>query len=206
MDELPYGSGPGYCIAPNTQLRASLGEAIELYTKSREEALALLYNNKEFSKARSVEVEADHEEVAASCGHFSFSLQYFAHEMKVYLDILDDLKSEIDERPGGRTWSWLKVWRSNRRTGAECSGDLGSRLLLHRDLIRKLTLSQNEKTKSTISMTMAFPLTYQAQAREQLLRPLFSAAVSGNRHIPIDCGRLWVFCEGTILNLRSKLV
>ncbi len=206
MDELPYGSGPGYCITPNTQLRASLGEAIDLYTKSRKEALALLYKNKELSKARSIEVEADHEEVAASCGHFSFSLQYFAHEMKVYLDILDNLKFEIDERPGGRTWSWLNVWRSNRGTRAEYSGDLGNRLLLHHDLIRKLTLPQNEKTISTVPMTMAFPLTYQAQAREILLRPLFSPKVSGNRHIPIDYGKLWAFCEGTIPNLRSKLV
>ena len=137
LDELPYGPGSGYSIAPNTQLRASLGDAIELYTKSREEALALLYKNKELSQARPLEVEADHEEIAASCGHFSFSLLYFANEMKVYLDILDDLKFEIDERPGGRTWNWLKIWRSNRdSTNLDRSGDPGKRLLpVHHFLI-----------------------------------------------------------------------
>ena len=59
-----------------------------------------------------MEVEADFEEVAASCGYFSFSLLDFAHEMKVYLEILDDLKLEVEERPSGRTWNWLKFWRS----------------------------------------------------------------------------------------------
>ena len=126
LDELPYGPGPEYCIAPNTQLRASLVEAIALYAKSREEALALLYKNKELNQARPVEVEADYEEVAASCGHFSFSLQYFANEMKAYLDILDDLKLEIDERPGGKTWGWLKIWRSNRgASNSDCGIDPG---------------------------------------------------------------------------------
>ena len=133
MDELPYGPGPEYCIAPNTQLRASLVEAIALYAKSREEALKLLYKNKDLNQARPVEVEADYEEVAASCGHFSFSLQYFANEMKAYLDILDHLKCEIDERPGGRTWGWLKVWRSNRKAKSfERKEDPGKhQMLLH---------------------------------------------------------------------------
>ena len=96
--------------------------------------MALLYKNKELSQARPLEVEADHEEVAASCGHFSFSLLYFANEMKIYLDILDDLKFEIDERPGGRTWSWLKVWRGNLRS-RKCNRDPGKGLLPFRDFL-----------------------------------------------------------------------
>lgn len=130
LDELPYGPGPEFRIAPNTQLRASLVEAVDLYTKSREEALALLYKTKELNQARPVEVEADYEEVAASCGHFSFSLQYFANDMRVYLDILDELKFEMDERPGGRTWSWLKLWRRMRGSrNLKPSGDTGKYLL-----------------------------------------------------------------------------
>lgn len=58
-----------------------------------------------------MDLEADFEEVAASCGYFSFSLLDFANEMKEYLEILDDLKLEVEERPGGRSWNWLKVWR-----------------------------------------------------------------------------------------------
>lgn len=95
---------------------------MDLYTRSREEALGLLYKNKEFTRPRSADVEADFEEVAASCGYFSFSLQDFANEMKDYLDILDDLKLEKEERPAGRTWNWLKFWR---RSSYKRSGDPG---------------------------------------------------------------------------------
>jgi len=58
-----------------------------------------------------MEVEADFEEVAASCGYFSFSLQDFAEEMEIYLETLDELKQEIDESPRRRSWTWLKFWR-----------------------------------------------------------------------------------------------
>lgn len=58
-----------------------------------------------------MEMVADFEEVAASCGYFSFSLQELASEMKVYLGLLEDLKHEVENRPSGRTWNWLKFWR-----------------------------------------------------------------------------------------------
>lgn len=109
LDELPYG--PDGSIVVNTHFRTSLDDAIELYTDSREEALSQLYKTKELTKARPVEAEADFEEVAASCGYFSFSLLDFANEMRVYLEILDDLKLEVEERPDGKTWNWLKIWR-----------------------------------------------------------------------------------------------
>ena len=108
LDELPYA--PDGSIAVNAHFRTSLDDAIELYTNSREEALSQLYKTKELTQPRPVEMEADFEEVAASCGYFSFSLLDFANEMRVYLDILDDLKLEIEERPDGKTWGWLKVW------------------------------------------------------------------------------------------------
>ncbi len=73
--------------------------------------MSQLYKTKELTKPRPVETEADFEEVAASCGYFSFSLLDFANEMRVYLEILDDLKLEVEERPDGKTWNWLKVWR-----------------------------------------------------------------------------------------------
>ena len=61
--------------------------------------------------ARPMEMEADFEEVAASCGHFSFSLQDFAEEMRIYLDILDDLKLANEDLTRQRSWTWLKFWR-----------------------------------------------------------------------------------------------
>lgn len=98
----------------NSNFRTSLVQAIELHSKARRKALSLLYKDKELKKAHSTEVEADFEEVAASCGHFSHSLEDIAEEMKVYLEILDDLKLEVDERPLGRSWQWVKFWRKKR--------------------------------------------------------------------------------------------
>ena len=109
MDELPfdvYGQ-----ITVDAHFKSSLADAINLYTASRQQALRLLYKNKELSNPRPMATQADFEEVAASCGYFSFSLQDFACEMQVYLNILDDLKLEVEERPKGRTWKWLKVWQ-----------------------------------------------------------------------------------------------
>ena len=109
LDELPYA--PDGNLAVNAHFRTSLDDAIELYRNSREEALGQLYKMKELTQSRPVAMEADFEEVAASCGYFSFSLLDFANEMRTYLEILDDLKLEIEERPDGKTWNWLKVWR-----------------------------------------------------------------------------------------------
>ncbi len=98
----------------NSNFRASLTQAIELHCSARQKALSLLYKDIELKKAHSTEVEADFEEVAASCGHFSHSLEEFAEEMKIYLEIVDDLKLEVDERCLGRSWQWTKFWRKTR--------------------------------------------------------------------------------------------
>ena len=125
LGELPFGHDGR--VSVNTHFRKSLDDAIELYTRSREKALDHLYKSQEFTKSRSIELEADFEEVAASCGYFSFSLLDFANEMRTYLDILDDLKLEIEERPYGRSWSWLKMWRRLRLHGhTEIDDDLGT--------------------------------------------------------------------------------
>ncbi|KAI4216744.1 MAG: hypothetical protein LQ351_000692 [Letrouitia transgressa] len=110
LGELPFGPGPEYQIAIDAHFKPSLEEAIELYTTARETALSLVYRNKEINKHRSFEIEADFEEIAASCGVFSYSLQDFGKETGNFLDILMELKDEIDCRPEGRTWAWLKPW------------------------------------------------------------------------------------------------
>ena len=84
----------------------------ELYSDARGNALEELYKSKELDRSRPESIEADFEEVAASCGHFSFSLQDFAHEMQNYLVILEDLKA-VMENPPQRSWSWARFWRKN---------------------------------------------------------------------------------------------
>ncbi|KAL8654323.1 MAG: hypothetical protein Q9210_001560 [Variospora velana] len=114
LDDLPFGAGPEYHVTLNPKYRSSLEEAVKLYNRSREDALSRVYHYNKVNEERSVDVEADFEEVAASCGVFSYALQDFAVEMKNYLNILDDLKLEREERPRGRTWDWLKVWRRSQ--------------------------------------------------------------------------------------------
>lgn len=114
LDELPYGPGPDFKINVNPKFRGSLTQAISLYSNSRKEALKDVYDKKDIDLERSPETQADFEEVAASCGHFSFSLLEFAEQLKEYLDILDELQLEVEELPTGRSWEWLKFWRSGR--------------------------------------------------------------------------------------------
>lgn len=137
LDELPYGPSPEFRIAVNENFKTSLVEAVELYGAARKEALALLYKHKDLNRNRPTEVEAGFEEVAASCGHFSFSLQDFAEEMKVYLEVLDDLKLESEKVPRGRSWHWLQFWRKKRRVknlNFDHTGDPGKYIEVFSDI------------------------------------------------------------------------
>ena len=136
LDELPYGPAPEFKIAVDPQFRSSLTDAIALYSNARKEALTSLYRAKDLSVSRATASEADFEEVAASCGYFSFSLQDFAEEMKTYLDILDELKGEVD-RPffQKRSWNWLKFWRRRLKQhhGSKDGSDPENHSLIARD-------------------------------------------------------------------------
>lgn len=105
----------------NTKFHSSLDRALKLYRDAREAALASVYRERDFARIQSPEVEADLEEVSASCGHFSFTLMEFGEQLKGLLQILDELKLECDERPQGLTWNWLKFWRVFTSSGPESS-------------------------------------------------------------------------------------
>lgn len=120
----PPFDAPGLPIELNEQFKYSLSEAVSLYNESRGKALEELYKSIENARSASESIQADIEEVAAACGHFSFSLLSFADEMKKYLDALEELKyiNEQDKR----TWAWLKVWnqiaalwKSRKAAGAD---------------------------------------------------------------------------------------
>lgn len=111
LNELPCAAGPPFQIAINDNFSNSLSDAIILYGNARREAIVHLYRSKELARERSPNVEADFEEVAASCGYFSFCLQDFAEEMQIYLESLEDLQAALDSQPR-RSWNWLKFWRA----------------------------------------------------------------------------------------------
>ena len=109
LRESPFDKDPSKSITINNQLRESLRDALSLYNGARGNALQELYRSIELGQSRSEELQADIEEVAASCGHFSYSLQAVAEEIDAYLDVLEDLKHQTDH--GVRSWSFLKFWR-----------------------------------------------------------------------------------------------
>ncbi|KAI0179175.1 Fusaric acid resistance protein-like-domain-containing protein [Hypoxylon sp. FL1284] len=108
LKEPPFGD-PGSPVKINEHFKHSLGDAISLYNQARGNALEELYKTIELGRHRSETVQADFEEVAAACGHFSFSLLSFADEMQIYLDTLDDLRDATEQNK--RSWKWLMVWK-----------------------------------------------------------------------------------------------
>ena len=109
LRESPFGKDPKNEITVNDQLRESLREALSLYNEARGNALQELYETIEMGRARSQKIQADIEEVAAACGHFSFTLQAVGEEMSSYLEALEDLKHMT--KHSRRSWEFLKFWK-----------------------------------------------------------------------------------------------
>ncbi|KAJ5142104.1 Ubiquitin-like modifier-activating enzyme atg7 [Penicillium atrosanguineum] len=113
--EIPFGPAPDYKVSIDGRLRTSLDRALELYRESRGKTLKSLYQQTEAMKFKNQEAEADLEEVSASCGHFSFSLMEVGEQLHELLGILDELQLETEERPGGRSYNWMKFWQNNKK-------------------------------------------------------------------------------------------
>ncbi|KAI5290390.1 hypothetical protein KEM54_001675 [Ascosphaera aggregata] len=113
LSDLPYGPGPDYEVFFHPGFHAKLDNALRVFRRSRNEALNMIYAHKDIGAARCTEHEADYEEVAASCGHFSFSLLEFGEQLRGFLEILDLLQTEVEARPVGKTWRWIYFWDSS---------------------------------------------------------------------------------------------
>ncbi|KAL7928438.1 Fusaric acid resistance protein-like domain-containing protein [Trichoderma chlorosporum] len=110
LKENSFGENPEDQVAVNEHLRASLRDALNLYNTARGKALRELYRSIELGRSRTENIQADIEEVAAACGHFSFSLQAVADEMDAYLDVLESLQHSM--KHPDRSWKWIKFWRN----------------------------------------------------------------------------------------------
>lgn len=113
LDELPFDPDEHYRVSINPRFELSLERALIMYKDARAEALKAVYDKKDMDRDRPIEVEADWEEAAACCGHFSFSLLEVAQQIKEFLHCLDDLQVEIEER-STRSWSWLRFWKKSK--------------------------------------------------------------------------------------------
>jgi hypothetical protein len=128
LNEIPFGPGPRYSIQLNENLKPSLDKAIRIFNEKRSQALATLYKSEAIAKSRTVEDAADVEEIAASCGYFSYNLAFFAEEMGTFLEVLEELQrlQIIKER----SWDWLRFWErvgpKNREVHSE-EGNFGKK-------------------------------------------------------------------------------
>ncbi|KAG6015026.1 hypothetical protein E4U54_004419 [Claviceps lovelessii] len=114
----PVPGGP-HCYESrfNQGFRQILTQKLDIFVLARVDALQHLYD---VVARRALSHDANHialEEIAAACGHFSFSLQSFGEEMAKYLDLLEDLQTVIDDP--NRSWKWLLWWRAD--TARACS-------------------------------------------------------------------------------------
>ena len=118
----------------NEHFRHSLVDAKALFSNAKREALDVVYKTKIPTKTESAAIAADFEEVAASCGYFSSSLEDFAEDMVTFLDVLEELKTNVNRYPRRRSWKWLKFWQRGRKSkrpdGDESGKELASRLNL----------------------------------------------------------------------------
>lgn len=112
LRESPFGEDLVTQVKVNDQLRESLRDALNLFNRAKSSALQELYNTIELGRFRSEAIQADIEEVAAACGHFSFSLRAVADEMDSYLDVLEELQYATETH--SRSWAWLKFWNRKR--------------------------------------------------------------------------------------------
>jgi uncharacterized membrane protein YccC len=109
LDDLQLTTDQDYGVEINPRFKVSLERALELYQDARLQALDAVYDKKDMDRRRPLDVEADWEEAAACCGHFSFSLLEVAEDTKHFLAIMDDMQAE-KEQQSGRSWSWLRFW------------------------------------------------------------------------------------------------
>lgn len=111
LTQTPFAGAPDYSIQVNDACRGELTKRLEKFNSARANALQNLYH------LIQQENDSGHpqivlEEVAAACGHFSFTLQSFGEEMKKYLDVLEDLKHSYDRNQS--SWRWLLWWRKSK--------------------------------------------------------------------------------------------
>lgn len=119
LDEVPFDPDNSYRVSFNPRFELALERALSMYSEARAQALKLVYSQREMDKTRPPEVEADWEEAAACCGHFSFSLLEVAQQIKEFLHCLDALQVELEEAPSPRSWSWIKCWQQQQKEPVE---------------------------------------------------------------------------------------
>ncbi|KAG6010174.1 hypothetical protein E4U21_007651 [Claviceps maximensis] len=106
-----YGGPNDYESRFSQEFRQIMTEKLNVFVLARVEALQCVYDLVAQSPLSHDTNHIALEEIAAACGHFSFSLQSFGEEMAKYLDLLEDLQCVSDDPK--RSWTWLMWWRAD---------------------------------------------------------------------------------------------
>ncbi|KAF4509537.1 hypothetical protein G6O67_003704 [Ophiocordyceps sinensis] len=141
LRESPFDQVSWVEVTISDQLQESLQDALRLYNQARGSALQELYRSIELGRCRSEKIQADIEEVAAACGHFSFTLLAVADEMDAYLEVLEGLKQTAAAKT--RSWGWLKLWTHRKpfRRRRDSSPDPERQALLQKTTVKPVKKS-----------------------------------------------------------------
>ncbi|KHN94094.1 60S ribosomal protein L19 [Metarhizium album ARSEF 1941] len=120
LREPVFGGPPEHEIHINESFRSALTASLATFTESRADALQCVYdlvaqNSDSYRSSNNIALE----EMAAACGHFSFSLQSFGEEIQKYMDMIEDLR--YVKHHSKRSWMWLLWWRAEAYRGYSMS-------------------------------------------------------------------------------------
>lgn len=112
LDQLPFKNDDINEVADVTALKNRLDLSLDLYSRAREDALQKLYSQDTFqTEQENIEASADAEGLAASCGNFSYVLEDYANELKLFLEALSEYQ-ELTSAPYKKTYSWFTLKKS----------------------------------------------------------------------------------------------
>ncbi|KAF3387406.1 hypothetical protein F1880_001555 [Penicillium rolfsii] len=113
--EISFGSAPDYQLSIDHAVITRINEAIDLYRQARHAAFSSLRRDWEMISPVQVD-KASLEEIFANCEYFSVSLLELSEQLRELLLNLEELQAEVDKRPYGRSWEWLRPswWPAHR--------------------------------------------------------------------------------------------
>lgn len=112
LKRIPFNNNKEFKIYDEVfQYNKSLKLALNLFNQNHEKAIGLLYKQDLFKREADLDTKIDQEEVAASCGNFSYMLSDVCKEVESYLDILEEYYHLQTHSSEYRSFEFLKFWK-----------------------------------------------------------------------------------------------
>jgi hypothetical protein len=115
FEEVSSGPAPDYRFSISEGVMSRIDEAIDLYRETR---LTVFHSlRRDWLMICPAQLyKASLEEIFAGCEYFSVGLLELSEQLRKLLLVLEELQVEIDERPTGKSWKWLRLswWQARR--------------------------------------------------------------------------------------------